>query len=263
MTGSDEGNIIVERIGHVLTMALDRPHKYNGLTPHMFDQLRAAYHQLDDDPDLRVGVLHAMGDHFTAGLDLPKFAGRFASGEDFSGEDGIDLYNRYGRRLTKPLITAVKGITFTAGIELMLAGDIVIAASNCRFAQLEPKRGLMASGGATYRFVERGGWGNAMKWLLTGDEFDADEALRIGLIQEITAPGDEYKRAVELATTIAERAPLAVQATLLNARSYALHGEEQASSEFMETQARMAASEDFQEGVQSFIDKRPARFKGR
>jgi len=263
MSGSDEGNIIVERIDHVLTMALDRPHKYNGLTPHMFDQLRAAYHLLDEDPDLRVGVLHAMGDHFTAGLDLPKFAGRFASGEDFSGEDGIDLYNRYGRRLTKPLITAVKGITFTAGIELMLAGDIVIAASNCRFAQLEPKRGLMASGGATYRFVERGGWGNAMKWLLTGDEFNADEALRIGLIQEITAPGEEFERAVELATTIAERAPLAVQATLLNARSYAFHGEEQASSEFMETQARMAASEDFQEGVQSFIEKRPAKFKGR
>lgn len=263
MTHSDDGNIIVERFGHVLAMGLNRPHKYNGLTPHMFDELRAAYEQLDEDPELRVGVLHALGDHFTAGLDLPKFAGRFASGEDFSGSEGIDLYNRFGRRLTKPLITAVKGITFTAGIELMLAGDIVIAASDCRFAQLEPKRGLMASGGATYRFVERGGWGNAMKWLLTGDEFDADEALRIGIIQEIVTPGEELRRALELAQIIAERAPLAVQATLLNARTYALHGEETASAEFMDIQARMAASEDFQEGVQSFIEKRPAQFKGR
>jgi enoyl-CoA hydratase/carnithine racemase len=98
---------------------------------------------------------------------------------------------------------------------------------------------------------------------LTGDEFDAEEALRIGIIQEIVAPGEELRRALELAQIIAERAPLAVQATLLNARTYALRGEEAASAEFMDIQARMAASEDFQEGVQSFIEKRPAQFTGR
>lgn len=258
-----DGSITLETQGHVLLMGLNRPAKLNGLTPQMFDELAAAYKRLDEEEELRVGVLFAHGAHYTAGLDLPKFAPRFQSGEDFAQTDGIDLFNRYGKPLSKPLITAVKGITYTAGIELMLAGDIVIAGDDARFAQLEPKRGLMASGGATYRFIERGGWGNAMKWLLTGDEFNAQEAYRIGLVQEIVPVGEELARALTLAHAIAERAPLAVQATLNNARTYVHKGEKACAAEFDKIQRRLCNSEDFAEGVQSFIERRQAQFKGR
>ena len=88
----------------------------------------------------------------------------------------------------------MQGITFTIGIELMLAADVVVAASDCRFSQLEVKRGIMATGGATIRMVERAGWGNAMRYLLTGDEFDVATALRLGFVQEVTAPGDQLNR---------------------------------------------------------------------
>lgn len=259
---SDDGAITVEAIGHVLCMGLNRPEKLNGFTPKMFADLEAAYTRLESEDALRCGVLFAHGKHFSAGLDLPKFAGTFSGSGDFARSGDIDLFNRFGQKRTKPLITAVQGITFTAGLELMLAGDIVIAADDCRLAQLEPKRGLMAVGGATYRFIERGGWGNAMKWLLTGDEFGPEEAQRIGLVQEIVPAGTQYDRALELATTIAQRAPLAVQATLENACIYALKGEDAAAAQFSAIQKRLAETDDFQEGVNSFIERRDARFNG-
>ena len=87
--------------------------------------------------------------------------------------------------MTKPLVSAVQGITFTIGIEIALAGDIIVASSDTRFCQLEPKRGLAPLGGATIRYVQRAGWGNAMYHLLRADEFTAEEALRIGLVQEV------------------------------------------------------------------------------
>lgn len=258
---SDDGNISVEIIDGVIAIGLDRAEKYNGLTPRMFKQLEAAYRQMETDDTIRCGLLFAHGKHFTAGLELPKFEDKFANG-DFADTTDPDVFNLAGKSRTKPLVTAVQGITFTAGIELMLAGDIVIAAEDCRFAQLEPKRGLMAVGGATYRFIERGGWGNGMKWLLTGDEFDVQEAYRIGLVQDVVPTGQQYDRALELAKTIAQRAPLAVQATLANARHYALHGEAPCAAQFNEIQVRLARSKDFAEGVQSFIDRRQANFTG-
>src|SRR6185369_13297796 len=122
------------------------------------------------------------------------------------------------RRLTKPLVTAVQGITFTIGIEIALAGDIVVAAADARFCQLEPKRGLAPLGGATIRYVQRAGWGNAMYHLLRADEFSADEALRIGLVQEVIEPGRQRDRAVELGRELSQCAPVALQHTLANAR---------------------------------------------
>ncbi|MEM7569847.1 MAG: crotonase/enoyl-CoA hydratase family protein [Pseudomonadota bacterium] len=260
---SDDGSITVEVDGGVLCMGLNRAEKLNGLTPHMFEELEAAYRQLEEDDNLRCGLLFAHGKHFTAGLDLPKFVGKFSGSGDFARYGELDIYNRYGHGRTKPLITAVNGITYTAGLELMLASDIAIAADDCRFAQMEPKRGLMAVGGATYRFIERGGWGNGMKWLLTGDEFNAEEAYRIGLVQEVVPAGEEYDHALGLAKTIASRAPLAVQATLENARVFALHGEDAAAQQFAGVQQKLANTKDFQEGVQSFIEKRQAQFTGK
>lgn len=261
-----DGSVTTEARGALWLMGLNRPKKLNGLTPKMFGELKAAYRHLEEDDTLRVGILFAHGDHFTAGLDLPKFAEQFASGADFAGAgepDAIDPFARFGRPRTKPLITAVRGITFTAGIELMLAGDIVVAAEDCRFAQIEPKRGIMAVGGASFRFVERAGWGNAMKLLLTAEEFDAAEAYRCGLVQDVVPAGRDLDRAVEIAEAIAANAPLAVRATLANARLYAKEGEAAAVAEFADINKKLANTQDFQEGVASFKEKRPPRFEGR
>jgi enoyl-CoA hydratase len=258
-----DGNITQDVHGAVLLIGLNRPLKYNGLTPEMFAQLVEAYTRLEQEEALRVGVLYAHGAHFTAGLDLPRFVEAMQdNGGEMTGEQGVDPFALRAPWRTKPLIAAVKGICFTAGLEMALAADIVLAGSDTRFAMMEPKRGLMPTGGATFRFVERGGWGNAMRWLLTGDEFDVHEAQRIGIVQEVHEPTEVLPAALRLAQAIAERAPLAVRATRANALCYAQAGEQAAIAQFSSVQKALAQSQDFAEGVRSFIERRRAHFKG-
>jgi enoyl-CoA hydratase/carnithine racemase len=260
----DEGAISVEARGHLLLIGLNRPSKYNGYTPTMARELLAAITRLDEEDDLRCGVIFGHGDHFTAGLDLPKWTGRMEAGSSGGGQrsEALDPMG-FGRACRKPIVTAVHGITFTLGIELALAGDIVIAADDCRFSQLEPKRAIHATGGATIRFVERGGWGNAMYHLLTADEFDATEAYRIGLVQEVVPAGTQLDRAIELAEQIAALAPLAVQETKASSRRFVVEGFDACVAAMGPTQKRLMKSEDAKEGVQSFIERRTAVFKGR
>lgn len=258
-----EGSISVEQRGHILLIGLNRPEKYNGYTPTMAKELLEAFTLLDESNELFVGVLFGHGEHFTAGLDLPKWTGRMQHRSNIkeSSEQPVDPI-ALGRACRKPIITAVQGITFTFGIELALAGDIVIAADNCRFSQLEPARGIHATGGATIRFVQRGGWGNAMYHLLTSDEFDAQEAYRIGFVQEVVPVGKQLERALEIAAVIAAQAPLAVQATKASSRRFVEEGFAAAVRELGPTQQRLMASEDANEGIQSFIERRAAVFKG-
>jgi enoyl-CoA hydratase len=256
-----DGQVTTEQRGHLYLMGLDRPEKLNGLTPKMFEELTAAYNELETNDDLWIGVLFAHGKNFTAGLDLPKFAEAMKDGKSAADTGGVDVY-ALKRKCTKPLITAVQGITFTAGIEMMLATDIVVAADDCRFSQLEPKRGLMAMGGATIRFVERAGWGNAMYHLLTSDEFNAQEAHRCGFVQEVVPAGQQLDRAIELAELIAKGAPLAVRATKANSFTYIEKGEAAAIAEFPKIRERVTHSADFAEGVASFVEKREPKFTG-
>jgi enoyl-CoA hydratase len=261
-----EGSIATQRRGPVLLIGINRPAKYNGFTPPMFRQLAEAYTLLDDDPALRVGVLHAFGPHFTAGLDLPTIAPLMRSGEKAIPPglvEPTDLGTPGYRRRTKPMVVAVKGITYTLGIELMLAADVVVAADDCRFSQLEVKRGIMATGGATLRMAERAGLGNALLHLLTGDEFGSAEALRLNFVQRVVPAGQELDEALRIADAIAAQAPLAVVATRLNALKAVEEGPLPAMLDFVATQQQLANSEDAREGVQSFIEKRPPRFSGR
>ena len=183
---SDDGRITLEKRGHVLLMGIDRVGKRNAFSVAMYRELGRAYGQLQDDPDLRAGVLFAHGDHFTGGLDLAEFAAEFQSGRLPVDEGAIDPMRLQGRALDKPVVCAVQGICFTVGLELMLATDVRVAADDVRFGQIEVRRGIYPVGGATLRFVLEGGWGNAMRWLLTADEFNATEAHRCGFVQEVT-----------------------------------------------------------------------------
>jgi enoyl-CoA hydratase len=261
-----EGTITPERRGPLLLIGINRPAKYNGFTPRMFSELAQAYTRLDDEEELRVGVLHAFGAHFTAGLDLPTIAPLMQRGEKAIPPglvEPVNLGTPGYRRRTKPLVCAVQGITYTLGIELMLAADIVVAADNCRFSQLEVKRGIMATGGATLRMAERAGLGNALLHLLTGDEFGSAEALRLNFVQRVVPAGRELDEAVRIAQAIAEQAPMAVVATRLNALKAAEQGPLAAMEEFIGIQQRLSNSDDAAEGVRSFVEKRPARFTGR
>jgi enoyl-CoA hydratase len=258
---SDSSKIVTEKRGHLLLIGFNRPAKQNAFDAEMLRGLGDAFGALETDTDLRCGVVFANGDHFTSGMDLANMAPFIAEGRLPFGGDGIDPWGVHGRQRTKPTVVAVHGRCWTLGIEFCLAQDIRVAASNARFAQIEIKRGIFPFGGGTFRFVQSAGWGNAMRWLLTGEEFGAAEALRIGLVQEVVEPGRQLARAVELAETIAAQAPLGVQATIASARRSLK--EETAAQALLPEIRRLMATEDAREGLQSFIERRAAKFVGK
>ncbi len=256
--GGPEGGILTEGRGHVFMIGLNRPEKYNGFSPAMLQQLGEAYSEYERNDAYRCAVLYAEGEHFTAGLDLSLLDVRarlFPEGE----VDPLGLRPPFRR---KPGVAAVHGVCLTLGIELALASDIVVAAADTRFAQMEVKRALLAFGGAPIRMVQSAGWGNAMRYLLTGDEFDAETARRLGFIQEIVPPGQARARAVEIAEAIAAQAPLAVQAMIEAARTGLWDGPAATVEKDAALVARMTASADFEEAVASFKERREPVYKG-
>jgi enoyl-CoA hydratase len=261
---SDDQRIITEKRGHVLLIGFNRPEKRNAADFALLQQLSLAYGELDRDPELRAGLVYAVGDHFTAGLDLADIGPRLGpSGLDIVPEGGIHPWQVAGRSLSKPVVIAVQGTCLTLGIELMLASDIAVAAESTKFGQIEVARGILPFGGATIRFPRAVGWGNAMRWMLTGDLFGAEEAHRMGLVQEVVPDGAQFDRALELAEQIAAQAPLAVQATLENARTAVRDGDAAAEADLQPALARLAASEDARIGMEAFRTRQPAEFVGR
>jgi enoyl-CoA hydratase/carnithine racemase len=207
MTAPDltRATVTLERDGHVLAIGLNRPDKRNAFNLAILADLSRAYALLESDDSLRAGVLFAHGDHFTAGLDLVDVGPNIISGELPFPEEGRDPWRLDGT-WTKPIVAAAHGWCMTLGIELLLAADIRVASADTRFCQMEVRRGIYPFGGATIRLPQQTGWGNAMRWLLTGDEFDAAEALRIGLVQEVAADAAEAQAiARAIAHTIADR----------------------------------------------------------
>ena len=259
---TNQGRIITELDGRVLLIGIDRTAKRNGFSLKMLRELALAFTRLQEDPQSRCGLVYAEGAHFTAGLQLDQVGPHMAAGNPVFPPGTIDPMSLRPPLRDKPVVAAVQGICFTLGIELMLACDIVIAADDCRFAQIEVKRGIMPTGGATMRFVERAGWGNAQRYLLTGDEFDAREAYRLGFVQEIVAPGVQKARALAIARSIARQAPLAVRASLASSQRYVDRGPVGMAAEMDETQRVLSQSADAAEGLRSFVERREANFEG-
>jgi len=259
-----EGTVSVEKQGHVLRIGLERPQKMNAFDRKMYRDLAAAYGELQDDDDIRCAVLFGHGDHFTGGLELTDWTETFGDAKFAQlPEGGYDPLGLEGPTITKPVVVAVHGWCLTIGIELLLACDIRVAAKNTRFAQIEVKRGIYPVGGATVRLPREIGWGNAQRYLLTGDEFSGEAAYRMGLVQEITEPGEQFDRALAIAERIAEQAPLGVYASLNSSRVSRQDGEKVALASLMTDLQPLLKSEDVEEGVQSFVERRKAVFKGR
>jgi enoyl-CoA hydratase len=261
MAEESNGRVLSEVKDHILRITISNPSKRNAFDPEMMLELSNALTELDVNPELWVGVLTAEGEHFTAGLDMPKFFGPGANPTSIP-EDNVSVFG-LGKTCSKPIVTAMQGISFTIGIEMALAGDIIIAADDCRFCQMEAKRGIAPLGGAHFRYVSRSGWGNAMYHLMLCDEFGAEEAYRVGLVQEVVAAGTQIDRAMEIANIISQNAPLGIQATKAAGRKYIEAGEASAVNAIDDIRAKVMSSQDAAEGIQSFVERRAAVFTGR
>ena len=168
-----------------------------------------------------------------------------------------------GRDRRKPVVCAVHGMCFTAGLEMMLAADINLAAERTIFAQAEVMFGIMPLGGGTMRWVRTVGWGNAMRYLLTSDNLDAGEAHRIGLVQEVVPREQLMERARKIAERICDMAPLAVAATIDSARLTVNEGIETAAKALLPAALELTESEDALEGITALTEKRKAIFTGK
>ena len=258
------GKVAVVKQGAVLLIALDRPEVQNRIDPPILIGLGKAFYQLEHDDELRVAVLYGKGRDFCAGGDLPALTAGFASGA-IPPKDP-DWINPVGLRppyRTKPVVVAVHGQTMLGGHENFLAADIRVAAKDTVFNQAEAIRGVLPSAGGAIRFQREAGWGNAMRYLLTGDSWGAEEAYRMGLVQEVTPPGEQFDRALELANKIAAAAPLGIRATLASARQALPESEAAALAALTPEFNRLVQTEDVKEAQQALKEHRQPVFHGR
>ncbi|MGB8330827.1 MAG: crotonase/enoyl-CoA hydratase family protein [Polyangiales bacterium] len=259
----EKPRVLTQRDERVLHIVLNRADKMNAFDLRMLRELAEAVTAYESDESLWCAVLYANGDHFTTGLDLAEVGPAVKSGAPLFPQGCVDVLNLHEPKRKKPLVMAAQGWCLTIGIELLLAADVRLAAEGTRFGQIEINRGIFPFGGATIRLPEIAGWGNAMRWLLTGDRFDAVEALRIGLVQEVVPIGALRDKAVEVARTIAKRAPLGVAATIRSARTAQLQGPDAAATELLVIARELMDTEDAAEGIRSFLERREGEFKGR
>jgi enoyl-CoA hydratase/carnithine racemase len=260
MTDED---ILYEKRGAIGFVKFNRPEKRNAFTIEMFRRMAEAFTEADSDDEVRCLVVHGEGPDTTTGLDLMDVVPSFRAGELPIASDQVDPWHVVGLLRKKPMITAAQGRCFTLGTEVALCSDVCVAAGDTRFGLKEVRAGIIPAGGGTFRFVQTAGYSNAMRYVLTGEEFDADEAYRMGVVQEIVAPGKQLERAEELAGIVTSQAPLAVRAALAHAQSALLDGWRKAIADILPQQRELINSEDATEAAMAMAQRRPATFKGR
>jgi enoyl-CoA hydratase len=256
--------LTVERRGRIVLIGINRPYIQNRVDPETFRALAKAYYDYDHDPSLLAAVLFGHGDNFSRGIDVDGFKSLAATGQPlFSGEGLIDPLGKHKPNLAKPLVVAVHGDTWNMGHELFLVADIRVAAVDTNFGQDENTHGRFPGGGSTVRFVREAGWGNAMRYILMGDHWSAQEARRMGTVQEI-APNQHsaLEKAVELANKIADCGPLGIKMSLISAHLAIDPSEADALSKLDAQYGALYRTQDFQEGRKAEAEKRRPVYRG-
>lgn len=254
--------IVVERDGPVGLVTLSRPEKLNAMSLRMKGELVEALRDLDARPDVRVIVLTGAGDKaFVAGADIAEFAGRTTTDQWHLYERGT-LYDAVDR-LEKPVLARINGYCLGGGLELALACDLRIASDRAVFGQTEINIGLLPGGGASQRLPRLVGPGAAMRLALTGDTIDAHEALRVGLVDEVVPHARLANRTSEVAGRIASKSAVAIRLAKAAVKAAARLPLGEGIRHEQALFALAMGSEDKEEGVRAFLEKRPPRWKDR
>ena len=256
--------VTVERRDQIVAIGINRPQVFNKVDPDTFYALAAAYYDFDNDPTLRAALLFGHGENFSRGNDVDAFSALAKTGKAFTLGDGqLDPLGR-GQRLSKPLVVVVHGDTWNMGHELHLAADIRVASADVRYGQNENAHGRVP-GTAPVRFVREAGWANAMRYMLTGDHWDAHAAYRMGMVQEIAPDKDAaLKIGLDLANKVAACGPIGIKATLKVAHIGVDESADAAAFAELERQyVSLFKSGDFLEGRKAEAENRPPVFHGR
>ena len=248
MTSSSEAVTTARHGERTLVITLDRPEVRNAIDSSISKGVLAALTELDDDPELRVGVLTGSGGTFCAGLDLKAFA-------EEGLPRGVGKLYRHGAR--KPVVAAVEGIAYGGGLELALVADLIVAADDARFAASEVRFGLFPGGGALLKLPRTVPQSVVARMALTGEPITAREAFDRGLVVELTPPGGALDAALALAAVIARNGPMGVEATKHLLRYAPGHDEEAQWAEQNRLVTEVFGSEQAAEGARAFAEKRP------
>ena len=260
MTGNNV--VLIEKKGSVATITINRPDKLNALNPEVRVGVAMALEQIRQDDEVRVAIITGAGEKaFIAGADIAEFKGK-------SGVEGYqyiqtgDVYSVV-ERFPKPIIAMINGFCLGGGCELAMACDIRIASDRAKLGQPETNLGLIPGGGGTQRLPRLVGQGQAMRLIYTGDIISAEEAAKIGLVDEVV-PHDELRKHTRLmAEKIAEKSPASLQAAKESVRA-AWQMPLDAGLRFEKAWfGLLFSTEDMQEGVSAFLEKRKPEFRGK
>ena len=252
-------SILEEKRGRVGVVRLNRPQAFNALNKILVAELMTALKEFNRDPE--IGALLITGDEraFAAGADIKEMVE--ASAVDMLLRDQISLFDGI-RQIAKPVIAAVSGWCLGGGNELAMSCDLIVASETARFGQPEINLGVIPGAGGTQRLTRAVGKPIAMEMVLNNRTLTAQEALQYGLINRVVPVERYFDEALQLAEEIAERAPLAVRL----GKEAVNHAFESFLSEGLADERRafyfLFASQDQKEGMQAFIDKRKAEWKG-